>query len=57
MLKDIVDETSLGKYDFMYLRIGTHCHEFLGYHFSLTLGFVQISPITASKSFGAHIGL
>lgn len=22
MLKDIVDETSLGKYDFMYLRIG-----------------------------------
>lgn len=25
MLKDIVDETSLGKYDFMYLRIGTHC--------------------------------
>ena len=23
MLKDIVDETSHGKYDFMYLRIGT----------------------------------
>lgn len=23
MLKSIVDETSLGKYDFMYLRIGT----------------------------------
>lgn len=23
MLKEIVDETSLGKYDFMYLRIGT----------------------------------
>ena len=23
MLKDIVDETSRGKYDFMYLRIGT----------------------------------
>ncbi len=22
MLKEIVDETSLGKYDFMYLRIG-----------------------------------
>lgn len=22
MLKDIVDDTSLGKYDFMYLRIG-----------------------------------
>ena len=24
MLKDIVDETSRGKYDFMYLRIGEH---------------------------------
>ena len=24
MLKDIVDETSFGKYDFMYLRIGTY---------------------------------
>ena len=23
MLKDIVDETSRGKYDFMYLRIGS----------------------------------
>lgn len=24
MLKEIVDETSIGKYDFMYLRIGTY---------------------------------
>ena len=24
MLKDIVDETSRGKYDFMYLRIGKY---------------------------------
>ena len=26
MLKDIVDETSHGKYDFMYLRIGSSHH-------------------------------
>lgn len=25
MLKEIVDETSVGKYDFMYLRIGKYC--------------------------------
>jgi hypothetical protein len=26
MLKEIVDETSFGKYDFMYLRIGMGSH-------------------------------
>ena len=26
MLKEIVDETSFGKFDFMYLRIGERAH-------------------------------
>lgn len=29
MLKDIVDETSFAKYDFMYLRIGIICPSLL----------------------------
>lgn len=56
MLKDIVDETSLGKYDFMYLRIGTYCHVPLGCRRSLTRDTVQILPTTASKSVGARVG-
>lgn len=56
MLKDIVDETSLGKYDFMYLRIGTHCHVPLSCRNSL-IPTLQILRTTASRSFGAHVGL
>ena len=56
MLKDIVDETSLGKYDFMYLRIGTHCRDSPGCYTSLTLGIAQILPTIASKFLGAHAG-
>lgn len=37
MLKDIVDETSHGKYDFMYLRIGTLTLAKFGYTFNTTV--------------------
>ena len=48
MLKDIVDDTSLGKYDFMYLRIGRL--SFQRYHFMgpLTSRSFKILPTTAS---------
>lgn len=49
MLKDIVDETSLGKYDFMYLRIGLWT--FSPVIFDFTNLSLKISPTTASMIF------
>lgn len=46
MLKDIIDETSLGKYDFMYLRIGLWT--FSPMIFDFTNLSLKISPTTAS---------
>lgn len=50
MLKDIVDETSHGKYDFMYLRIGTSALAKLAYT-PLTQHWSKTSPTTASMLF------
>ena len=39
MLKEIVDETSFGKYDFMYLRIGKKPYEIFEFIIKLTSRF------------------
>lgn len=44
MLKTIVDETSHGKYDFMYLRIGKKDKAVA------ILGFGTWKPVTANRS-------
>jgi hypothetical protein len=46
MLKEIIDDSSRGKYDFMYLRIGRLCN---GRNDAPLLTLPQTSPITASK--------
>lgn len=47
MLKDIVDETSWGRYDFMYLRIGEQAVEY-SYYSAFQLSRCQILRTTAS---------
>ncbi|KEY82694.1 meiosis protein MEI2 [Aspergillus fumigatus] len=43
MLKAIVDETSHGKYDFMYLRIGEKLHSLFDCKMKLTLNFIDFA--------------